>query len=503
LYIEKLRNIRQEAQVQDFSRTLTGMAAAAALGAVLFVGIPEVGRAQAPAGQPAAQPAQPAAQAGQPAAQAGQSEKKTKDEGEYNIAVEVGKDLQGQSWQKAITDLNTWTQKYPESDFKDDRLFFYLQAYAGLNQHDKVLEYGQQLLAKDLKASFKDTSQVLQILYRTAAAIQQIPNPTPQQLQTGETAAKQLLAFLADPASKPANVTDAQWQQAKTQQLEPLANATLIHVAWLPGKQAMDAKDYPKAEKLFREALQKYPENGWLAYNLGSAIYSQKDRLPQALYYIARGVAMDPAKGGIADANTRATFEQFLRKAYTNYHGSDEGLDQLKQQALAAPNPPPDFNIKNATDIAREKQEQFAKENPQLALWMGIKSQLTAPDGEQYFASNMKDAAVPKLKGTVMGGTPECRSKEVQVAVPEPNQQSTVTPEITLKLDSALTGKPVAGTEIQWEGVPSAFSKDPFMLTMDTEKAKIEGLKTEPCTAGPAGKKGGATPKAPATKKKK
>jgi hypothetical protein len=134
---------------------------------------------------------------------------------------------------------------------------------------------------------------------------------------------------------------------------------------------------------------------------------------------------------------------------------------------------------------------------------MGIKSQLTAPDGEQYFASNMKDAAVPKLKGTVMGGTPECRSKEVQVAVPEPNQQSTVTPEITLKLDSALTGKPVAGTEIQWEGVPSAFSKDPFMLTMDTEKAKIEGLKTEPCTAAPAGKKGGAATKAPATKKKK
>jgi hypothetical protein len=30
--------------------------------------------------------------------------------------------------------------------------------------------------------------------------------------------------------------------------------------------------------------------------------------------------------------------------------------------------------------------------------------------------------------------------------------------------------------------VPSAFAKDPFLLTMDIPSAKIEGLKTAPCT---------------------
>jgi len=49
--------------------------------------------------------------------------------------------------------------------------------------------------------------------------------------------------------------------------------------------------------------------------------------------------------------------------------------------------------------------------------------------------------------------------------------------EVTLKLDAALTGKPEAGTEVQFKGVPSAFSKEPFMLTMDAEKANVEGLK--------------------------
>ena len=40
-------------------------------------------------------------------------------------------------------------------------------------------------------------------------------------------------------------------------------------------------------------------------------------------------------------------------------------------------------------------------------------------------------------------------------------------PEVTLKLDTALTGKPRMGGEFQFKGVPSTFVKDPFMLTMD------------------------------------
>jgi hypothetical protein len=36
--------------------------------------------------------------------------------------------------------------------------------------------------------------------------------------------------------------------------------------------------------------------------------------------------------------------------------------------------------------------------------------------------------------------------------------------------------------------VPKAFTKDPFMLTMEAEKAKVENLKTTPCGAAPAKK---------------
>ena len=77
-----------------------------------------------------------------------------------------------------------------------------------------------------------------------------------------------------------------------------------------------------------------------------------------------------------------------------------------------------------------------------------------------------------------MDAKPACRSKELLVAISDAKN-----PEVTLKLDAPLTGKPETGTPIEWEGVPSAFSKEPFMLTMDTEKAKIQGLKATPCAA--------------------
>jgi hypothetical protein len=115
----------------------------------------------------------------------------------------------------------------------------------------------------------------------------------------------------------------------------------------------------------------------------------------------------------------------------------------------------------------------------------------------------MKDAAVPKLKGMVVEGKPACRSKEILISVPEPDEKGTSQAVISLKLDAALTGKPEPG-EVQFEGVPTAFKADPFMLTMDTEKAKIEGLKVSACSAAPAGRSGaakGGTKKAAPKKK--
>jgi len=91
---------------------------------------------------------------------------------------------------------------------------------------------------------------------------------------------------------------------------------------------------------------------------------------------------------------------------------------------------------------------------------------------------------VPQLQGTVVEGKPACRSRELLVAVPVGQAGAAAAAEIAIKLDAPLSGKPEVGSEILWEGVPTAFTKAPFLLTMDAEKAKVQ-VKTTPCAAAP------------------
>jgi len=119
-------------------------------------------------------------------------------------------------------------------------------------------------------------------------------------------------------------------------------------------------------------------------------------------------------------------------------------------------------------------------------MWMKIKAALSDSDGVAYFESQLKGAAVPKLKGMLIDAKPACKSNTLLIAVPLPDAKGEPVAEIALKLDTPLTGKPTLNAEVQWEGLPSAFTPSPFLLTMDTEKASIEGVKVTPCVAAPA-----------------
>lgn len=470
--------------------TLKKMAVVAALGAVALTGIAHQARAQAAA---AAQP-----------------ETHYKDAAEYDIYNEVTKDVVSKNFAKAITDLDTWKQKYPDSWYKNTRDVLYITTYNSAKQFAKAVDAVGELMARgDLDTTFNDpkdgAGNILQVLYTANVAFQQTPNPTPQQLSIGEKAARKLL----DLNRKPDTMSDADWATAKTQ-VQALAKQTLLTIAVLPGNLALAKSNPPAladcqtAESAFTKALQDYPDKSFISYSLGRALNciarAQPDKAadytPRAIYQFVRAAVIDPTLGGSADAKK---ITDYANSAYTSYHGADDGLEQLKAQAKNAPMPPAGFAIETATAVANRKQAEFAQSNPQLAMWMGIKGQLSdAAAGQTYFDGSLKNAAVPKLKGTVVEGKPACRSKELLVAVPLPNQQGAPVAEITLKLDAALTGKPESG-EIQWEGVPSAFTQSPFMLTMDTEKAKIEGLKTTPCGGAPAR----STPKRGGTSKKK
>jgi tetratricopeptide (TPR) repeat protein len=404
---------------------------------------------------------------------AASAQKQYKD-GEYDVYNAVVKDVAAANFTQAIANLDAWTTRFPQSNYDPERQSLYMKSYVAAKQWAKALDKAADLLDKNLDTFFADPRDALQTLYSATVALPMLPDPTDRQAHAGARAARQLLAF----DRRPTGVADADWTKLRAD-LQAPAKAALLYVAMLPGNRALtkQPRDCAAAETAYRKALDEFPESAAVAFNLGSALNCAK-KTSEALYAFQRAAVIDPTLGGTRDANQ---VRSMADNAYTKVHGSDEGLAQLKELAKRSPLPPAGFTVKNAAEIQADKDAAFEAQNPQLALWMKIRGALAAPDGPAYFESQLKNAAVPQLRGTLVEARPACRPKQLVVAPGGPGSGA----EILLKLDVALTGKPQAGADFRWEGVPSAFTADPLLLTMDTEAKAIQGLTAAPCAAAP------------------
>lgn len=367
--------------------------------------------------------------------------------------------------------LDSWKQKYPNTDFRFERQQLYLTTYQQLNNPAKMIEVSEEMLAENPKA--------IQALYwLTVLTIN--PNATSaSELARGERAAKGLLENLD--TLKPANTSAEAWEKEK----KGVAGIAYKALGWIE----MTRKDNEGAEKQLLKALEINPSDAQVSLWLGNVILAQKkpEKQAKALYHFARAAHFEGQ--GALDANTKKQMAAYLEKVYAQYHGDSSGLDGVIRLAKTNPFPPADFKIENAFEVAERKERELRESNPMLALWMGVKKELSGPNGESYFASTVKGAGLPggvhnvtQFRGKVISQSPANRPKEVVVGISD-----ATTPEITLKFENPLPTAAEPGTEIAFEGVATAFNADPFMLTMEVEREKLEGW---PAPA-PAKKTGG------------
>ena len=384
---------------------------------------------------------------------ASQQQRNYKDREEYDVYNDVAKDFEARNFLKALTDLERWSEKYPDSEFKDDRQILYVQAYAGANQTAKVLDAAAPALANDRFAP-ADSASLLRVLYAVVSAIQRVPDPSAEQLATAAKAAGRLNTY----DTAPDGVSATAWASTRAD-LQFAARAALLYIAITPASRAIKTNDCNAAEAAAAQTLQQFPESVQAAWFLALAnvclAKNDPGKAPLALYELARAAALDPVKG-MADAKwQQASVVPYLEKSYTQFHGADpHGLKALKELAVQSPLPPAGFVIESAAEIAREQEADFESKNPELGLWMKIKEALSGSDGEHYFQSELKGSAVPELEGVLVEARPTCRPTELGVAIRLPNDPQNAHKEITLKLQTPLTGKPELGGEpaLDWRG---------------------------------------------------
>lgn len=102
-------------------------------------------------------------------------------------------------------------------------------------------------------------------------------------------------------------------------------------------------------------------------------------------------------------------------------------------------------------------------------LWTAVRRELSGPDGEQYFQSSMKDTMLPPLIGKMISA----RRQGDRVVVGLDLSDARVA-EVDLILQGAGTKIPVVyGLPIEFSAVAISFTKDPFLVTFETDEKNI------------------------------
>jgi tetratricopeptide (TPR) repeat protein len=332
----------------------------------------------------------------------------------------------------------------------------YAQTYQSLKDADKMYASAQEILKIDPK-------NVQGLYYVTSLAMGKTDAP---RLADGEKAASALITEVSA-LKKPDAMAEADWNKQRDGLLV-LANKTL---GWI----AMTRKNNAEAEKYFREVLQLDPQNGQISYWLGAVMLAQRDPDKQikAFYHFARSSAYT-GDGAMTD-DGRKEADTYLRKIYTSFHGDDSGLDEIFTMAKSDPFPPSGFTIKSKEQIAVEEDEAFRKSDPKLYMWMNVKKQLTAPNGTEYFDSQVRNTAMPSMRGYLIAQSPAERPDTLVLGISDRG-----TREVTLKLDTAYRYPAGRGTVLNFQCVPQSFSQSPFNIEFSCEASDVSGWPPPP-----------------------
>jgi hypothetical protein len=392
---------------------------------------------------------------------------------------------------KLLAGLDEWVKQFPDSDWKDLRPGMYLRVYQQAGKMREAFDKANEILATK-----PDDFEAITAVLRIGPTLNNNA-PSPADLDAVEKTAEYVMKngdkVFAD-SNRPDIVTAADWPKVKPY-WGPQSRIILV-------TSYTARKDDARMEAKLKEKAAEYPNDPIFPLALLNAYFQQikahPDKQPLVLFYYARAASID---GPMAPtAAEKQKYMASFSKNYKIYHGSEEGLNDVVALAKANPVAPGDFKIKSTVEIAQEKADAEAKENaanPAMAIWKTVKTGLTSDTPDQFFES-VKDAGFPgkdssgqdmKWKAKIVSMKPALRPKTLVVAVEK------VEGDVTLNVsDGPLAGKMEPGEEIQFEGVAKAYTKDPYMLTLEVTKDQIVGWtgKNTPAT----------TKKSPGTAKK-
>lgn len=367
-----------------------------------------------------------------------------KDPAEYNAYTNaVG---QSAPAQKAAA-IEQFLTTYPNSVVKESMLEQLMAAYQQSNDVPKTLDAAKRLLAvnpNNLRALFF-------VVYLEKA--QSAQNPS----LLDDAAAK---AQTGLGASKPANMTDADYQKLKGI-ATPVFNDTIAadDVAKKDYKDAITS--YTAELKSYSDPAQTQSGAGLLAtYSLGNAYVQQDPKdLVNGIWFLTRAAqfAQPPYKDQI---------EKAAEYWYNKYHGGMDGFDAIKTltqsnlfppdsyKPVAAPPPPSPQELAHQAVTGTPDLKTLALSDKEFVLANGN----TEDAGKVWDVLKGVTAEVP---GTVIAATAD----SVQLAVSDDSKQSQKA-DFTINMKTPLKQVPAVGSQVKLVGTFDSYTQNPLMIIL-------------------------------------
>lgn len=408
--------------------------------------------AQTGAPQQTTPPAGEQAQPGQAAA-APQQQVTIKDPAEYNAYITAINQTDPASKAQA---LEAFLQQYPNSVVKVDALELLMATYQQSGNAAKVQETASRVLQAD-----PNNLRALALLTYTARNAAEQPGPNAQQAlqQAGQYAQRGLQALQT--GQKPASMSAADWEKLKTQ--------TAVIFNGAAGLAALQEKNYPQASQYLTAAVEAAPNDLHNVYPLALSYLQPKPQDVRGLFFIARAVNLAAALGAAAQQQ----IANYGRRAYITYHGGEDGWQQLVQQAANTPMPPPGFQVAPAPTPA-EQAAKLVQSKP-VSQMSFDEIQMVLTSGNQQAADQVFNALKGKpiaIEGKVLTASPTKLSiagsyDDIQ------NNKADIDLTMTAPIPARLM--PKVGQMLQFEGTPTTFDANPFMVHMVEGKLLAKG----------------------------
>jgi tetratricopeptide (TPR) repeat protein len=376
-----------------------------------------------------------------------------KDPAEYNAYVAA---VQQKDPNAKLSALEAFLTQYPNSVMKVTALELLMSTYQQAGNQAKVVDSAKRLLAADpcnLRALV-----VLTFLARQGVASGQ--NPTENLADLGQYANKGLECSATAP--KPAMLAEGDWETLK-KQVGPIFEGGA-------GFAALQNKDYAAAQTHLKNAVEANPNDLQNVYPLCTA-YLQATPADNVngLYCLARSVSLAPA-----NSPAQTQIQKYYLSVYKNYHGSNEGADQVLATAKASPNPPDGFTITKYVPPTPAQQAhnivdgKTPAEIAQLTFgeWELVLS-AGAPEDQDKVWSVIKGKPL-QMEGNV---TEVPSNTEVHIAASADDIEKKIA-DITLTMTGPIPAAkmPKVDDVFDFEGTPASYTSTPFMMMMEQGK---------------------------------